>query len=249
MLKKTMMFLLMMLAFIPFMVDAKTILVGSQAELLEALKDSEADTIKLSKDIETTEKINITRPVTIDGGNHTIKYVGTFGSDNSKSNTVWGGIYVLHFYKTSGTVKDIKLTGGNAALLLNGSKVNLEGTIDVSGNGFGGIELGKGSGVTEAPDLTLAKDINIVNTTEKGTAPTIWVAKDGADGTITMNGITKTLDEGEEFSINEIEKILGLDITENPNTGDNIMLYATLLVVSLIGTATVCKFINKKELY
>ncbi len=247
MFKKTIMFVLMMLCFMPFVTNAKTLIVNSQSEFLEALSDSTIDTITLGKDIETTEKINITRPVTIDGANHTMKYVGTFGTDASKSNTVWGGIYVLQVYKTTATIKDIKLTGGNAGLLINGAKVTLDGNIDVSGNGFGGIELGKGSNVTEAPALTLGKDINVVNNTEKTTAPTIWVAKDGADGTITMNGITKTLDEGEEFTITEIETVLGLDIAKNPDTADNITIYSAILFTSFIGFLTTYKYCKKEE--
>lgn len=247
MLKKTIMLVLVLLCFMPFVVDAKTMLVGSQEELLEALSDSSVDTITLSKDIETTEKINITRPVTIDGANHTMKYVGTFGTDASKSNTVWGGIYVLQVYKTTATIKNIKLTGGNAGLLINGSKVTLNGTIDVSGNGFGGIELGKGAQVEDAPSLTLGKDINVVNNTEKESAPTIWVAKDGANGTITMNGITKTLTEGEEFSITEIENVLGLDIAKNPDTVDKITIYCTVLLISIIGILTTYKYFSKEN--
>ena len=50
--------------------------VNNQAELKEALNDSNISTIILGSDIETTEKINIMRDVTIDGNNKTIKYVG-----------------------------------------------------------------------------------------------------------------------------------------------------------------------------
>ncbi len=246
MVKKTIIFILMLLLIMPTIIKAKEVAVGSQSELLEAIQDKDVDTITLSKDIETTQKINITRPLVIDGKNHTIKYVGTFGTDNSKSNTVWGGIYVLQFYKTTGTIRNIKLTGGNAALLLNGSQVKLEGTIDVSGNGFGGIELGQGVNVDEDVKLTLDDNINIINTTEKNSAPTLWVASDSEDATITMNGVTKILKKGEELKIKEIEKILGMDIEANPNTSDNISLYITLFMISLIGITSTIKF-SKKE--
>ena len=168
-------FIIFTLLLIPNMiVHAETeLVVKNQDELKQALKNAEITTIVLGEDIETTEKINITRPVTINGNNHTIKYVGTFGSKASKDNTVWGGIYVLQVYKTSATIKNIKLTGANAALLVNGSKVNLEGTIDVSGNGFGGIELSQGKNVDETVKLTLSDDINIINTTENANTPTM----------------------------------------------------------------------------
>ena len=80
--------------------------VNSQAELKEALNDSNISTIILGSDIETTEKINIMRDVTIDGNNKTIKYVGKFGSSSSSDNTVWGGIYVLQIYKSNVTLKN-----------------------------------------------------------------------------------------------------------------------------------------------
>ena len=53
--------------------------------------------------------------------------------------------------------------------------VNLEGTVDVSGNTFGGIEVCKGSN----PDLTAGVlnigTASIVNTTEAYGQPTIWI--------------------------------------------------------------------------
>ena len=61
--------------------------------------------------------------MTIDGNGYTMKYVGTFGQAGSTDNTTWGGIYWLQVYNTNATIKDIKLTGGNAALLVNGSNV------------------------------------------------------------------------------------------------------------------------------
>ena len=143
---KVLTILLLAIFIIPVIqVEAKedTITVNNQQELKDALANDEISTIILGQDIETTEKINIMRPVTIDGNHKTIRYTGTFGSSQSSDNTVWGGIYVLQVYRTSATIRNIKLTGGNAALLINGSTVKLEGTIDVSGNGFGGIELGK----------------------------------------------------------------------------------------------------------
>ena len=68
--------------------------VVDQQELKEALENEDVDTIILNDNINTTEKINITRPVTIDGNGHTIKYTGTFGSNASSDNTVWGGRYI-----------------------------------------------------------------------------------------------------------------------------------------------------------
>lgn len=172
--KKTikMMICAFVLAIMPFIsVNAASANVTDQDGLKEKLADATVDTIVLDNDIETTEKINITRPVVIDGQGHAIKYVGTFRG--TTDNTTWDGIYVLQVYATTATIKDVQLTGGNAALLVNGSNVTLEGTIDVSGNGFGGIELSKGAGVATYPYVD-AQAATLVNTTESATKPTVW---------------------------------------------------------------------------
>ena len=231
---------------ITFSVNAATSkTVNNQSELKEALNDSSISTIILGSDIETTEKINIMRPVTIDGANHTIKYVGTFGSSNSNSNTVWGGIYVLQVYKTEATIKDIKLTGGNAALLINGSTVTLEGKIDVSGNGFGGIELGKGSNVDTAPYLILADNSEIINTTETSDKPTIWVPADTEGAMIEIDGIRFDLEKGEELTLQEINDLA--NSVENPETNDPIILHITFLILTVILSSYAIKKFTSKE--
>ena len=133
-------------------------------------------------DIETTHKINVTSDKVIDGNGYKITYVGTFNGGSS-DNTVWGsdaeapydgGVYVIQAYNANVTVKNITLTGGNVGLSANGADLTLEGTIDVSGNGFGGIELTKGAAPTLAvPSLTI-NNATIVNTTETDKLPTLW---------------------------------------------------------------------------
>ena len=154
--------------------------VKTEQEFLDALADESIHTITLTDNIETQKKININRPVTIDGNGKTIEYVGTFKGE-VYDNTVWGsgangdgqGVYVIQVYRTEATIKNITLTGGNAGLSANGSTVTLIGNIDVSGNGFGGIEMTKGSGVTELPYIKAGEAV-ITNTTETATTPTVW---------------------------------------------------------------------------
>ncbi len=198
-------------------------LVHNQEELLESLNNKDITNIVLANDINTTQKINITRKVTIDGSNHTLKYVGTFGEEKSSDNKIWSGIYLIQVYKTIVTVKDIKLTGGNAAILVNGGTVKLLGNIDVSGNGFGGIELSQGKGVTNQSRMIIDDDTNLVNTTETSTTPTMWVPSDSKDAVVEMAGILKTVKKGEELSLIEIENLF---TTENPETSDNLNLLA-----------------------
>ena len=219
--------------------------VNNQAELKDALNDSNISTIMLGSDIETTEKINILRDVTIDGNNKTIKYVGTFGSSNSSDNTVWGGIYVLQVYKSNVTLKNIKLTGGNAGLLINGGHATFVGKIDVSGNGFGGIELGKGSGVTEAPKLSLTDDAEIINTTESADKPTLWVPDDTTDAVIEIGNTEFELNPGVELSLDEINELE--ESLENPETSDPLLLNIFFLSIFVILSSYAFNKILNKE--
>ena len=233
---KVLTILLLAIFIIPVIqVEAKedTITVNNQQELKDALANDEISTIILGQDIETTEKINIMRPVTIDGNHKTIRYTGTFGSSQSSDNTVWGGIYVLQVYRTSATIRNIKLTGGNAALLINGSTVKLEGTIDVSGNGFGGIELGKGSNVTESSKLVLDSTTNIINTTESSGKPSIWVPDDTNDSVIEKDGVEQKIPAGEELSMDEVQDLFSTQ--DNPSTNDRILTYAILGILGFTG--------------
>ena len=56
--------------------------VKTEQEFLDALADESIHTITLTDNIETQKKININRPVTIDGNGKTIEYVGTFKGEN-----------------------------------------------------------------------------------------------------------------------------------------------------------------------
>ena len=136
---------------VPFMEvnAAEPVEVTTAKELYEYLEGSEVTEVKLMNDIETTHKINVTSDKIIDGNGYKITYVGTF-KGGSHDKTEWGsdakapydgGVYVIQAYDANVTIKNITLTGGNVGLSANGANLTLEGKIDVSGNGFGGIEL------------------------------------------------------------------------------------------------------------
>ena len=238
--KKISIFLILLLScFITTNVNAESKTVKNQDELKSALTNKDIDTIILGGDINTTEKINITRPIYLDGKNHTIKYVGKFG--DSDDFTVWAGIYVLQVYKTNATIKDIKLTGGNAGLLINGSVVKLEGTIDVSGNGFGGIELGKGANVSEAPRVDLDSSTDLKNDSENSDRPTLWVPNDTNGAVMSIDGVKETLNAGEELTLTEIDELFDIDV--NPQTNDSI-IFIILIAISLIGILNINKIKN-----
>ena len=192
-------------------------------ELLDALNDDTISTIILGDNIETTQKINILRDVTIDGNHKSLTYTGTFGKEASSSNTVWGGIYVLQVYTSKVTIKDIKLTGGNGGLMVNGGDATLIGDIDVSGNGFGGIEVSMGSNVTTAPSLVF-ENATLINDSESDAVPSIWT-----------DGIKEEYQDEVKISYNGVEAAVSVDkegkvqtqlflSKENVPTGDNVTI-------------------------
>ncbi len=174
--------------------------VSTEAELLSALANNQIKEIKLANDIEITKKVNITRNVVIDGQNHKV----TFKNDAEG----WKGNYVFQVYKATATIKNILFTGGDAALLVNGSDVTLEGTVNVSGNEFGGIELSQGVGVTTASKLTY-NNASIVNTTEEYKKPTIWTVgtKNSLVGTVVFTATTEVVEGQTQYYLNVLNSV------------------------------------------
>ena len=137
--------------------------VSTYADFEQAIEDATVSTINLGGNIDAPGKISILRDVTIDGDGHTIKFDGTIGW---KSN-------FLQVYKATATVKDLTVEGGNLAFFVNGGTLNIEGTVNISGN-FGGIGLSQGGGVTEVPTLNIANGAVLNYTGESVTTPAIY---------------------------------------------------------------------------
>lgn len=159
-------------------VSPDTFHVSTEADLRDKLAIANpGDYIVLGADINISEPLVLSRPgVSIYGQGHTVSY-----SPGAYTNG-WNSEYVLHVYRTTGIhIRNIKLTGGDAGLLVNGSQVGLFSDagygVDVSGNEFGGIEVSRGDGVTETPKLTIHSGTNLVNSTETATEPTVWTDK------------------------------------------------------------------------
>lgn len=157
----------------------------------------------LNAPLDTTSEIQITKPMTLNGAGNTVTKsepgkAFTFTQDstveditieNTADNTEWNSSYGIQFYTGEHTVKDVKLTGGNAGIIANSATVNLEGTIDVSGNTFGGIEVCRSGADTEIRAAMPAGVLNIngatiLNSTEEYGKPTIWI-----DGNTDAEGI------------------------------------------------------------
>lgn len=157
--------------------------------------------------ISTAAAVNVTRAVTLDGKGHKLTFSNTgktsnlvvTGSgatvtnltvENTGDTAEWNSTYCVQFYGGTYNISNLKATGGNAGIIVNGSTATIGENVDVSGNSFGGIEVSKGTAEgLGAAQLTV--NSAIINTTEAYGKPTVWT--DGADATVIDNtGMTAT---------------------------------------------------------
>jgi len=180
--------------------------VTTEAELRTALLGS--NIISISNDITgISAPLVITQPnTTIIGNSKTLSFSGleaiTSGEDdgiiitandvtlsaltvnaNLPAPATWVGTYAIHAYNvTNAALTSVTAKGANGGILVNGSTVTLASAINVSGNGFGGIESSRGSGLPNNPALNVSS-ATFTNESEAYGLPTIW--EDGVTGTVT----------------------------------------------------------------
>ena len=165
--------------------------VANEAELKAALDEGDIATIVLESKI-VANLVEINRAVKINGDDNTLEgkviiYANdvvlkdlTVDLNMSNPNSWLSGSYAVQVYKAKDvTLNNVTLKNANAGLLVNGSEVTLKGTIDVSENGFGGIEVSKGADDYPDPKLT----VNGTLTFTGENLPAIWI-----DGTTENNG-------------------------------------------------------------
>lgn len=176
--------------------DVDFIDVSNSSDLESVIENPNINTVNIKSNLSLEKELQFPQSINFNGEGHEISTnkkgrlmafmsSSTVEDVNLKStadNKEWNSSYNLQLYTGTHTVKNIKSEGGNSGLLVNGSVVNLEGTIDVSGNTFGGIEVSKGS-LAESGGILNIGSANIVNTTEEYGKPTIWI-----DGEGTVNG-------------------------------------------------------------
>jgi hypothetical protein len=152
--------------------------VSSEAELVAAAADANVTIISVKKSFNITQEIVFSgRSVYIDGNAYTIGFTG----DTSG----WNGTYVFQAYQINFGIKNLTITGGDVALLANGSTVNLEGTIKLRYNEFGGIEVSQGANVSR-PAILNVGSATLTNPSEAPTKPTAWI-----DEASTVSSATK----------------------------------------------------------
>jgi ACT domain-containing protein len=168
---------------------------ASLKEAVEKASQLEKETqITLLSDLNSDETIEINSDnITLDGGKHTIDFaaevkdgIQVVNSQNVSIKNIiikmqdeadkWNGSYGIQAYGSAVSLSDVSVSGADAAVLVNGAEVNLEGIVDVSGNEFGGIEVSKGADIETMPKLR-AKAENLKNDSESVSNPTIWIDK------------------------------------------------------------------------
>ena len=185
----------------------------SNEEELRTASSSGKGVYYLTKDIELASQLNITAPITLDGeGKWTIsrdtagKASGDMTTNAIIQVTVDGvtlqnlkvagssavtdewdkGEYGIKIYDAENvTLRNISITKVNAGVLVNGSTATLEGTVDVTGNIFGGIEVSKGEAATLTPSTLTIKGTVVCTDTE---VPAVWIDGINDGNTVTDTG-------------------------------------------------------------
>lgn len=156
------------------------------------------DTVELTGSVELTSQLVIEKEIVLDGNGFTISkgesedvfpnnagILVTAGAtlrdlnvEGPNTNPAgWdGGEFAIKFYEAQGAVlQDVTVGQANAGIQVNGGSVTMSGSITVSDNEFGGIEVCREGRL----DLTQAV---LVNESETKEVPTLW--NDSGKGTI-----------------------------------------------------------------
>ena len=173
--------------------------VGTEEDLKEAIASGAKD-VKLTDNITVPDgNLNIAGVTHFDGNGKTITFETTGQNlvsttsgtiienvvvDNTVANEDWSSTYGIQVYNGTYTIKNCTAKGCNGGILVNSATATLEGTIDVSGNEFGGIEVSKGSASGLGNATLNINGATIINTTEAYKKPTIWTDGEGN----TVNG-------------------------------------------------------------
>lgn len=218
--------------------DATGALATTEEELRTYLTDATIETIYLANSLEgLSERVVVSRPVTIEGNSNKLTFTDaingklygerqgivvtandvvindlTIEMDAVEGDDTWTGTYAIQVYGGSATLNNITATGADGGIFSNRSTVTLTGTIDVSGNEFGGIEVSNGTSTLNATEAT------IVNTTEAFKKPTIWTDKT-PDAVVNVTGFTSSSTikaEQVQYYLSD-ENIEAAEITTNVN--------------------------------
>lgn len=174
----------------------------TEEDLLAALEQAQAGaTVELTGSVELTSQLIIEKEIVLDGNGYTITkgenedaapnnagILVTAGATlrdltvegpNTNAEGWDSGEFGIKLYEAQGAqLQNVTVEQANAGIQVNGGSVTMSGTIDVSKNEFGGIEVCREAQL----DLTQA---TLVNESETKELPTLW--SDSGKGTIQAN--------------------------------------------------------------
>ena len=197
--------------------STKSIKVSSLDELKYALTLDYVEEINITKNItDVAERIVIDRKVEVNGNGNKITFTSAvneaaYGSrhgilvnaddvtitdlvvemDANTNDLTWTGTYGIQVFESKGVIlNNITATKADGGLFANDSTVTLTGTITLSGNEFGGMEVSNGTATLNAKGAT------IVNTSERYAQPTIWT--DSENAVVNSNLISAKIRDGQK---------------------------------------------------
>jgi hypothetical protein len=168
-------------------INYRYVLASTEEQLQSLEYAGEGATVLFGDDIDTSSTVEIGTGITIDGNGHTL-YPSFAKTDNSNNaglliiaddvdihdlsidGSNGTSLHGVHVYTADGvTFENVTLqNNANAGMIVNGSTVTVT-DITTSANGWGGINVDQGSGVTDATSLT------ILGTSHHAeTGPAIW---------------------------------------------------------------------------
>ena len=181
-------------------------------ELNTYLANDNIKTINLMNGLDLSSAVYVNRAVTINGNNTALTFDAyakdqdntlndthgiIIGSDNvtiqnltvtmNNGTDDWGGVYGIQVYDSVDvTLSNITVNGADGGIIVNASDVTLDGTIDVSDNEFGGMEVSIGTQAQNQTSTLNVGDATLVNDTEAYGLPTIWTDGDENDGRLVV---------------------------------------------------------------
>ena len=174
----------------------------TEEDLIAALEQAQAgETVELTGSVELTSQLVIEKEIVLDGNGYTIRkgdhedtYPNNAGilvmagatlqdlkveGPNTNPDGWDNGEFGIKLYDAQGAqLQNITVEQANAGIQVSGGSVTMTGTITVSNNEFGGIE------VCREAQLDLS-EATLVNESESGEIPTLW--NDSGKGTILLN--------------------------------------------------------------
>lgn len=133
----------------------------------------------------------------------TIKNLTVSGPNNTATTWDNGEYGIMVYNATNVTLENVTVTAANAGIQVNSSEVTLSGTITVSDNEWGGIEVCKGSGLDNGGTLNINGATVVCSDTD---VPAIWI-----DGTTEADGV-----------------VIGADSLYTYNTGTQIYYFTVI---------------------